>query len=244
MIRSFNFTGRRKIERKHVTVTVHHDVRPLEFDLTLDLDPYGFPADSSVMVEAYYRSSAAFMRFHFGTVANVVPPRDRRLTDIDGDIVFFRVKIVDEGQKRLLGMAENIQAGTTDESSGGRFNLLPVNFVDLGDEIWNLKLDPRPILEVNSQIEGVRELVHNRIFFGCVYPEVVRKVLGHIGSEVTDDDIEVQWKAMWVRYAQSLAGQPEGQELESIAAWIEDVVDQFARSHKVKDHFASRLAEN
>jgi hypothetical protein len=244
-IRSFNYTGRKRIERNDITIALRHDRRPLEFDATLNLAAYEFPLDAEVLVEAYYRSSAAHMRFSFGKVASIVAPSDRRLTEIDSEIVFFNVKVVDatNGQQRIVGLAEKIEAGQIEPSVGSRFNLLPVNFVPLGDQVWNVKLDPLPILEVNSQIEGMRELVHNRMFFGCVYPEVVRKVLTAAAADGIDDDVDEQWRAMWLRYGRTLARAPESADPDGIATWVEDVVEAFARRHNVRAQFVAGVAE-
>jgi hypothetical protein len=242
MKRTFNYTGRHKIERKHVSVALRREVAPMEFDAALDLEAYKFPSDAEVVVEAYYRSSSSYMRFRFGTAGRIEPPTDRRLTEIDGEMVFFRVKVIDtsDARKTILGLAEQIEPGDTDLSPGSRFNLLPVNFLDLKNEVWNLRLDPRAILEVNGTIPGIRDLVHNGVFFGCVYPEVVRKVLAGIHVKFgIDDDVDAEWAAMWLRYARTFAEIPEAKTDDSIAEWIELVVDGFAGRHRLKDMFAA-----
>lgn len=242
MKRSFNYTGRQRIERKHITAVLRKDSMPMDFDIAFDLGGYEFPPDAELIVEAYYRSSSSYMRFSFGTVGAIQAPADRRLTEIDGEVVFFRVKVIDatDGRKKILGLAEQIEPGDTELSSGQRVNLLPVNFLDLGDEVWNLRLDPRPVLEVNGTIAGVRDLVHNGVFFGCVYPEVIRKVLAGIQAKFgVDDDVDVDWAAMWLRFARTFAEVPEVKTDDTIAEWIESVVDAFARRHRLKDMFAA-----
>lgn len=245
MIRTFNYTGRKKIERQHVRISLRPNRKPLEFDAEMELGSYGFPPDADVVVEAYYKTAAAHMRFSFGRVADLAPPGDRRLTEIDGEIVFFRVIVVDrsQGAPRIVGVAENLQPGEDQLSSGSRFNLLPVNFIDLGDEVWNLTLDPRPILEINQAIAGIRDLAHHPLFFGCVYPEVVRRVLNAIAADGIDDDVQTQWKAMWLRYAKALADAPDTVDPDEIRDWIEEVVDRFSSSHRVREQFAGALAQ-
>ena len=241
MKRSFNYTGRQKINRSDVKITVDPGRKPLVFDATFDLDKYRFPAHAEVVVEAYYRSSSSYMRFSFGTVSRIEAPADRTLSGIDGDLVFFRLKVIDpeDGRKKIIGLAEQIEPGEIAPVPGSRFKLLPVNFVDLKDEVWALKLDPRPILEVNRHIPGIREFVHHRLFFGCVYPEIVRKVLNFIRERYgLDDDIDVEWAFMWLRYARTLVSPPDHLPVDVAEDWIEEVVDEFARTNRVKELFS------
>src|SRR5512138_1037107 len=95
MIRKFNYTGRRKIERKDIIIRLVKDKSPHPyFDLKVEIDPRDFSDDPELYVEAYDRSS--FMRFRCGTLKQPVLPEDRHLTDIHStDAILFRVKLVD-----------------------------------------------------------------------------------------------------------------------------------------------------
>ena len=62
-----NFTGRRKISRNHVTITVSGIGGIESFTAELQLDRYGFPPTAAVIVEAYRQLE--LVRFDFGTVA-------------------------------------------------------------------------------------------------------------------------------------------------------------------------------
>ena len=95
MIKRVNFTGRRRLTRDCVSITVHPG-DPRTFDAVIELDDDRFPADAAVYLEATSAGSSVVQRFAFGTVGEVASPEDRRLTDVEGQSVFFHLKVVDQ----------------------------------------------------------------------------------------------------------------------------------------------------
>src|ERR1700686_1931266 len=94
MVRKLNFTERTKIPRANVRVTLRRDTDGvLLFDPQLSFEGTSILPTARVFIEAYYRTS--FMRFDCGSVEAFTPPADRRLTEVDGTSVHFRVKVVD-----------------------------------------------------------------------------------------------------------------------------------------------------
>src|SRR5262245_34387626 len=106
-IRRINSTGRKRIVREDIRILVSSDADGiLEFDATVDLAPYGLPADARVFVEAYRQTT--FMRFEHGTVATPRPhPGTCRLSEFSSrEGLLFRVKVTATGDRPGVLLAE------------------------------------------------------------------------------------------------------------------------------------------
>ncbi|HQZ67597.1 MAG TPA: hypothetical protein PLY87_21050, partial [Planctomycetaceae bacterium] len=104
-----NFTGRRKISKNHVNISVT-GIGGIEiFHADLQLASYDFPESAAVVIEAFRQLE--LVRFDFGTVGNLTPPASCRLSEF-GTLagLRFRVKVVssDEPRGRLLAVCDRI----------------------------------------------------------------------------------------------------------------------------------------
>ncbi|HYM61742.1 MAG TPA: hypothetical protein VEZ11_12725 [Thermoanaerobaculia bacterium] len=239
MLRKLNFTDRLKIPRSRVRIALRRESDGmLAFDPEIDLSDLPVPGAAQVFIEAYYRTS--YMRFDCGTAGRLAIPSDRRLSEIDSQrLVRFRVKIVDnrEGQHRIIAVADDLAVAEQEPDRGGRIPLLPVNFSDLGDEIWRVVFEPNgPVLEMNNRVEGIELLARSDgRFFALVYPAAVRIVLTQIllvdqhepGEELDD------WWSLWLRWAAQFAATVPAGDEEDRRQWIEDVVAGFSARHAV-----------
>lgn len=248
MRRKLNYTDRKKIPKKNCIFSLYSGNNgDLEFKSDLDISNIGFPDDSSVYIEAYYRSSV--MRFHLGNVGNFKNPFTSRLGDIQSEVVFFRVKVVDKSDSigKIIGLVDHISP----ESDIQKFSLLPVSYRDLGDRIWRLDLDsPAPILEVNNNFRStiaIGEVVRkDPAFLTLVIPAVLREILSHI--LFIDEHLELDdesWQSQWLKFSSSfpgvnkledLPGNPK-QNISEYRDWIEDVVDSFGDYHHIRQEF-------
>lgn len=249
MIRNFNYTNRTKIERSNVQIVMRpSDDGVSQFDAELRFADLKLPEHADVYVEAYFKSS--YMRFHYGTVGNIYPPPDRRLTEIDSETASFRVKVVDRSGsgKLLLALADGLAPEQMEPGAGGRRSLLPVEFADLDDEIWQLVLEPKATLLVNRNVEGIRELVKtSREFLGLVFPNVIRQVLQHIAAEYDMTEPSRDWWGLWVAFMTSYMPLPDNFDSDDdrqLTEWIDRAVAAFCTRHNIKDEFRkSRLTE-
>lgn len=250
MIRKFNYTGRKRIARSRISVEIiFHGDGPPSFEASVDLEGLDLPAQARVFIEVYRRYY--FRRFHFGTVARLVPPQDRRLEDIDpGALVLFRVKVVETVAKgRILAAADRVLPQRTEDEPVGKISLLPVDFVDLGGAVWRLDLEGDwPSLQLNSRVDNIREIARtDSRFFALVYPEVVRQVLYQVVvvEDYTDPEGDPEdWMSLWLRFAWELLGQtslPPAGGSESVnqakLKWIEDVVEAFCAENRTRERY-------
>ena len=241
MLRKLNFTDRAKINRAAVQIALRRgEDGILAFDPRVTLDALRAPASARVYIEAYYRSS--YMRFDCGTVARFSPPADRRLTDIDSDnVVRFRLKVVDNsaGEHRIVAVAEDITVAEKEDAT--RRSLLPVNFCDLGDQVWRVSFEANgPVLDLNRSIRNIEVLAKSDArFFALVNPAAVREILTKIllvdRYESAEDGEE--WWSLWLRWGSELTDDAVPEDEDERQAWIEEVVAAFCGRHAVASRF-------
>ncbi len=225
------------------------------FDANVDLDGLDLPDSARLYVEAYYKSS--YMRFDLGTVAGRLSLTDdeRRLTEVDaGDIVYFRVKVVDETSSfgRILADADKIAPET---AKVRQIPLLPVQPYDLGELAWRVDFDTgQPVLWVNNRISPrIMDIVKtDPVWLSLVFPAAIREILSRIlldeepGDPWTDDGPI----ALWLRWSSELTGSrpPESDDDEDEVdaerrEWIEQVVVAFSMQIHASDRYRLSLSE-
>lgn len=249
MIRKLNFTGRKKIPKSHVAITITSlDHFPCSFDAQLDLENFNFPAEAKVFIEAYNRSS--YMRFPYGTIEKILVPQNRALDQIDpGRIPLFRVKVTDQTARhgRILALADKIHPRGVDDVSKNRISLLHVEFTDdLGDRIWRLDLGDWPTLQLNNQVENIKEVARSDdVFHSLVYPEIARQILENIvkNGDLDPEMDEGDWPCLWIKFARNLPGvgePPSGKETgikEDQIEWVDSAVNALCQKRNLREKF-------
>jgi hypothetical protein len=249
MLRKLNFTDRLRIPRSCVRIALRRDDDGmLSFDAGLDLAPLKAPKDARVYIEAQYRAS--YMRFDCGSIAAPLIPENRRLDEIDSDrIVRFRVKIVDHanGARRIVAASNDITVSCDAESSASRLSLLPVNFDDLGDEIWRIHFEAgQPVLELNNRIDGIERLARSDPeFFAFVYPAAVREVLTQflLVERWNENDGGGDTPELWIRWAREMIEDRVPADPDDRRAWIHDVVVAFCGLHHAAEKLRAAMTE-
>jgi hypothetical protein len=238
MLRKLNFTERVRIPRSCVRIDLRRESDGvLAFDAVLDLASVRAPKEARVFLEAQYRTS--YMRFDCGSLVAPLAPADRRLDGIESDrIVRFRVKVVDDsdGARRIVAASNDITVSCDAGGAGSRLPLLPVNFDDLGDEIWRIHFEAgQPVLELNNGIDGIERMARqDPRFFALVYPAAVREVLTHFLLVERWDENEEGSDApeLWLRWGRELTGDVVPEDPDDREAWIRDVVTAFCGRHQ------------
>ena len=252
MIRRFNYTGRRKIPRERINITLSGLGLERRFTLGVNFEGFKFPEIAKIFVDANYKG--IYQRFDFGTVGNFVQPENTFLTDLpETELVFFDVLVIDETQEigLILGNASGIPA-STQNLPNDRIPLLYVNQTDLKDQIWRLTFDGddnRPILEINNRIEGLYDLAKNdRSFTSLVYPIAFREVLKFILSEGNYDAGEPGWRTDWLIFIDKILGikiMPENNDNHELTPeqeqWVDDCINSYCRKMKVLENFTSEI---
>ena len=253
-LRRLNFTSRVRIKREHVSVgllAAPAGTAP-RFRAAIDLSGYSLAPSALVCVEAH--RNPAYQRFDLGTVAEplAAPPDGFILEGFGtGEGVHFRVKVVEppgaSGRAaRILARADNI----IPTQEGRRRSLLPMEPVDLGDEVWRFEIqdEATPIVYVNKSLGLDRQsLARSPEFISLVLPGVLRDILEWaLEPAVPEEHAEDDPRWPWVQYALSLLGRatppPELSEdglTEFKGTLIDKAVGRFCRTAGV----AKRMKE-
>ncbi len=248
MIKRVNFTGRKRIPRDRVHIEIL-DGTPRRMSSTIDFTTLTFPPHAAVFLEAMCAGSNVVERIDCGDIGSPAIITDYPLTLIEGENVFFTLKVVDRSERygRILGIAENIRPERSGkQTASGRRGILPIEPKDLGEELWRLEFKENDVfLLVHSGVPNLVERARcDPLFYAVVYPEVVRRILTEAfrqNAELDDDDD--RWPSMWLRFGRALHPGKENpplgehQEDEQID-WIEDVVKHFCDDHQMKTKFA------
>lgn len=256
MIRRFNYTDRQKIPRAQVHLGwVENGAGPLQFrgtvDLTLErpLDPAAL-----VFLEAY--SGPVVMRFSLGTVEHPEHPADTTLGEFPPGLrPHFRVKVVDPGPDRLLlAWADAVTPLAPDEVKTGRRSILPVETVDLGPLVWNLRFEGNEVrLQLNSVIREPRDitlLARDADFIALVYPAVIRQILERLLLGPEHDAVDRDHD--WLVFAAQLVGRPapdrddpsidpndDSAFVDDVEEWVNEAIGGFCQQQHAAEQFVS-----
>ncbi len=253
MIRRFNYTERKRIQRSRVRIVLHdaaagggsHKAGQRSFDVTIHLDDMALPPNASVYVEAYHHS--LYRRYHLGTIADIHPRDELVVPPAFHRTPLFRVKVVceEDGLGRILAIADKLRPSTSTDADEQRITLLHVEYADLGDRVWSLELSEEdwPRLVLHRDVPGLREAARSApAFVGLVYPEVCRRVFEFIlrrdasNADLEDDE---DWAGLWLRFARTTLGvdtpAPSPDDEDAISTWVETVAACFAARVAARD---------
>ncbi len=211
MIRNFNYTQRKKIGRDRVRIQiVRNSGRIPSFDAELQLGDLELPLDARVFIEA--QNKTQYMRFDFGTVAALTAPPDCALTEFDGsDDMGFRVKVVqpDGSKGKLLAEEDSIFPLTTEEAAGGREPLLYIRSAELGQQVWELRIEQdRTVLLLNTKVADRTAMARSKEFIALVYPAILRQIFVTIFTaereSISEDASE--WRGQWLKFGALSSG--------------------------------------
>ena len=237
MRRTFNYTGRRSILRKDVSITIRPEGKLWAFDADLRIGPYQFPRWTEIWIEAHRQN--LWMQWQWGTVSAFSVPKIRLLTEFDvPDGVLFRVRVVQPPgpeNHKLVGEVDYIQPVKAGQADDRRRHLIVPVPDDLDQLLWKLDLESEPPeLLVNKDAKpSWKELARSPQFIALVYPEVFRRILLKVLIEDgwTDDD-DPSWRSDWIRFATNLGGlppMPPPEPKQEREWWVDEAVAAFSR---------------
>jgi len=246
MKRVLNFTERKRIKRKNVSIQfIRQNGKVVGFTLEkLDLNDLDLPNYAKIYIEAYYRTE--LKRFDLGTINSFTLPYSGDLKDIAySENSKFRILVIDPSDLKILAHADKI---SPDEIAGKRA-ILPVEFTDLGNEIWRVEYEGdegAPILMINREIPNIQNIAKkDPQFLLYVYPAVLREILIHIVFvDKIDSTTEptVGWHRDWLKFTQQLGVEiPESLSIENdnfnrddILEWISNCITKFCNKYAEK----------
>lgn len=245
-VRRLNYTGRKRLLQSDLRFAIRHAEQEIPtFRADLKLRHQKLPADAQVFVEAYRQTS--WMRFRFGTVSDLRPIDDLKLTEFDSaEGILFRVRVTSPTDSKglILAEADKIRPrGGDQKEDTNRIPLLPVKpDSDIGDEIWLLDFTDHPILLINAAVGDWRSLAKDPVFASLVYPMAFRQILSRIlyVEEYFETDDDEDWRSLWLRFATILPGTcdlPGESETDQFDDWIDETVKSFCGEFMIMNRF-------
>ncbi|MCP5534936.1 MAG: hypothetical protein H7A51_01745 [Akkermansiaceae bacterium] len=247
MKRSYNYTGRKRLNNKDFTISRFEVGSAYEFMLSFHThENYNFPNDSSVKVEAYVNSNTE--RFSLGTWGS--PDTEKRIpiTLFDtSEEVKFRLKIVDESkpEKPLIAWKDSISPISYDGSGNRRKGILPVRAMDLGHRLWKLEWnDLSPRLLVNSRVSETKDI--NAIvradpdFAGLVFPAVLEEILIILAKNealAEDDDSWAKFSKQFAPCAPPVHDPDSDESDREIEEWAETTIQNFCSHFDIVQNY-------
>ena len=239
-----NPTGIHEIPKSSVGLRIDRNAKG-EIDLlTLEsLDLTGIPLDTNAHITVIGKARDTERSFDAGTVGNRKPIISESLDGINKAYPFHvRVIVHNDIDKRILASCERLSIYEAEE--GSLQSLLPVEPVDLGEQLWRLSTadGDRPILQVSSDpnIAMLDRIRHDALVQALVLPGAIRRALEHLLRDPPDDDDEGNWKGRWARYLEGLGiiipdDLEDGEDIAvTRSPWIEGSVSQIATQLKFK----------
>lgn len=249
-MKTFNYTGRKKIERKDIGIETFFENGKICFRLfDLKLEEYDFPKNSKLFLEAYKRTT--MMSFSLGTIENPIHvPDNNDLSEFhDPSDILFRIKVIEQDDSALLlGRGEEIRARVEDRNEeGAGTSLLPIMSEDLGEEVWKLDFTDKPVLLINNKLS--KGEAHGDIFVSVVLPQAFQQILMYLffvdQSEYNSDYADDSWQYLWYTFARKLVDDtlppaPENNNSEEIMEWIGSAVASFSEKNRCRSLYEKR----
>ena len=247
----WNFTGRRDVERKLVSVAVEEGSKPLKAYLRTDPALRADPAYAgcSVVLEAYLRTKAE--RVELGPLAALAPSVEAVFREfLSAEDVRFRLKVVDPKDRRIAGVLDGIRRlgdkDPAEKDARKRKTLLPVNMASdsdgLKDRFWAVSFATaaHPTLLLNRKKFLVPEDANDNAFRALAFPAVLREILTY--AFVVRFLAPPSWRDDWATLVRNLTGEdpPEepadpgdaralGDYFGNIGEWIDAACARFSQ---------------
>lgn len=248
MQRTFNYTGRKKIDRKQALFSfTEQNGGPPEFDVVLDLDSAEYPETASVFVEAYCGETR--QRFNFGTVGALKPPARRVLDEIDlSGPTLFNVLVVDQTGRHGMLLASGLQfRADSNDDEDNRSSMFSVRTRPLGQLTWKVVFETgeAPELCLNSKIpNAIGKVQNDPVFQSLVLPAALREVLFYFVWN--EDELEGnEYFERWMAFAAMFGSEkPDGPEPAEAIQWIDSVVSGFSEKFHLSDSLVISMQES
>lgn len=263
MIRRLNYTGRKRITRDRVSITLTKREDGLWFDANTDLRKMELTDTAMVVLEAYHIGDVR--RFDLGTAARGTVSGTGSLKEFsDYQSIGFRLLVMDTSRVhgRILAIADRLKPNAGDKGPPyeGQNPLLPVDFVADMKEMWRINFDDpgRPVLEVNKTIPRIREMILDAEIRLAILPAVFREILNqmliidHYTPEDESDEEESDDWSDWWAFTTSIQGYDDAMSDSNPRTWTDDdrtsiveaIVENFCDQERFLRSFLTDLRED
>lgn len=222
-----NFSGRRPIRHEDVRLEIDPDEHAIRVTGAVDVSALDLPDEARVIVELYRE---IYSERHEVRLADLTQLDLRFSPHPAPSTLLCNIRVISADTPGLiLAAAERVRPDASTEL-GGR-SLLPIDFRDLGPQLWELNLDDdQPILIVNTQLMDPGAVARDPRFQILVFPVALRQVCRWLARQLAAGDVDEGPAAMWRDFIRDLDVEPVATEetpSETDPSWIEDAADRF-----------------
>ncbi len=247
MQRTFNYTGRKKIDQSEALFSFFGPEDSPSFNVEFRINENDFPNESSVYVEAYYKETR--QRYNFGKISKITPPEDRSITEVDlSGSTLFRVLVVDESESHglLLASGKAFRADKDNNEEKDRSSILTVVKKPMGQLTWRVDFETGGIPELclNSNIpNAIDKMRSDPHFQALVLPAALRQVLIYFLWNEDDEDNEVAEK--WMEFAKHFGEEkPDNPDPLTLMGWVDEIVSEFSIKFNLCDRLLKAIKED
>lgn len=246
MQRTYNYTGRRKIESNEVQFSFSDENKKLSFDVKFNFDVGHYPGDAVIYVEAYSKETR--QRYSFGKISSISPPSNREISQVDlSGNVLFRILIVDESGSHGMLLASGDRFSAHTDQDKNKSSILTIVQRSLGELPWRVDIGSgshgEPELIINKLIpNGIEKLRSNSLFQALILPAALKQILTHYiwNQDAEDQDMFEKWMGFAELYADE---RPQGEDPTEISDWIDEVVSKHSHDHKLCQRLMASYGE-
>ena len=192
-----NPTGALTLDRRLVRVRLERAPVPTFTLVSHSLGDAGLPNGLDVVLTAYAGTNRS--RHILGRTGGPLNQNPIEAPEMDCSAPFtFRITFTNPGDPRIIALIEGIRPSV----DGDMESLIPMERVDLGEEVWKLHLDNHsgPILQINENVFPTTSGAEGYLPFSAfVLPEVLRQCIGKLCRErelLEGDSAWAAWKPL------------------------------------------------
>ena len=193
-----NFLNRKKIMQDSIRIVLSVNGSVKRFTAALDLEPYEFPADAKVIVEA--KTLLETMRFELGRVGTGLSTGPRDISKLKSERIVFNVLVVDPGTARKYGHAETVRPVNAEGEQIGADSLLPVDLADdLNGLLWTVRFvegddtgcNDAPVLvfDRTAAQDSAAVFVKNTAVRAMIFPAAFKEILTRLRAAWLDGEV-------------------------------------------------------
>ncbi|MFK8331864.1 hypothetical protein M2D63_017810 [Pseudomonas sp. BJa5] len=244
MSRRFNFTGREKILKEDVRISINFDGCSSICNVHLWLGEYDIRPDASVIVEAQ-RGRVIRLRHSWGHAGQAFTEEGASSNfDIsamgDPDDIRFRILVVDPDSCQLLATAEGVDTTDREDSNTPQRSLLPIIMQDLSGGIWELEMGEIPTLLLDTSLGSKNDLKSSPVLH-AILPGVIRAILINLAHEQEGSADDEEDLSTWLSLGKRWAGYipPSNSTHQEIDDWAQKATIAFCREKKLRNRLAN-----
>ena len=210
--------------------------------------------------EIFLIASSAFeeKRIFLGEIEKFVSNREESLSEFATESVFLRLFIVDKNDAQILASCE--KPCIIDELHSSKKSLFAIQYLDLGEQLWSLKISeddnqkPRilihnnPVLQLKTKIDQ-----KDSLFRIAILPASLESVLFHLALNPVVEPGISSWKKDWRDYCElqgielpdeNINDEYTTEQIEERLKWAKDSSDKVFASIKAVTQLIKYNEEN